>query len=150
MPLPDRRATRRLGRSLAAVLQPGDIVLLEGQLGAGKTFLARAIARELGVAPTVRVTSPTFALVHEFTGRVPIVHADLYRLDASADLEEIGLLDRVGRDAVVFVEWGARFASRLRGSGLRIELSLTDGTRGARIEAFGEQGVDRLHALAGV
>lgn len=150
VPLADRRATRRLGRALAAVLHPGDLVLLEGELGSGKTFLVRAIARELGVATTIRVTSPTFALVHEFAGRIPIVHADLYRLDASADLEETGLLDRAGGGAVVLVEWGARFASQLRGGGLRIELTLSDGTRSARIEAFGEQGAERLHALAGV
>jgi len=148
--LPDRRATKRFGSALAAVLRPGDLVLLEGDLGSGKTFLARAVARALGVPSSVPVTSPTFALVHELEGRQPIIHSDLYRLDASADLAEIGLLDRRVRDSIMLVEWGARFASVLGGSGLRVDLALVDGARSARVAPFGEHGAERLRALAGV
>src|SRR5688500_1791946 len=95
LPLPTRRATQRLGAALGAALRGGDFVVLEGDLGAGKTFLVRAIARALGVPAAVAVTSPTFALVHELSGRVPIVHADLYRLEEADELVEIGLRDRI-------------------------------------------------------
>src|SRR5262245_39896798 len=106
--LHSRGDTRRLGRRLAAQLRAGDLILLEGELGAGKTFFARAIARGLGVPPEVRVTSPTFDLVHELPARIALVHVDLYRLEAEGQLRDLGLTDRIGRDAVVVVEWGAR------------------------------------------
>src|SRR5690242_4468615 len=116
--LRSRADTRRFGHRLAACLRAGDLLLLEGELGAGKTFLTRAIARGLGVPAEVPVTSPTFELVHELPGRLPLVHVDLYRLDAPEALRELGLLDRIGADAVVIVEWGARFADALGPDGL--------------------------------
>jgi tRNA threonylcarbamoyladenosine biosynthesis protein TsaE len=122
--LQSRGDTRRLGRRLAACLKAGDLVLLEGELGAGKTFLARAIARGLGVPPSVRVTSPTFDLVHELPARVPLLHVDLYRLDDTGGLRELGLADRIGADAVTLVEWGERFAHALGEGGLRIAIEL--------------------------
>lgn len=150
VPLLTRRATRRLARALVRVLQPGDVLLLEGDLGAGKTFLVRAIARELGVPPHVRVTSPTFELVHELFGNLPIVHADLYRLDDASSLGELGLLDRIGSDALVVIEWGARFREVIGGSGLLIRLSMAANTRVAAIEPLGKQGPERIRSLAGV
>lgn len=100
----DRAAVARLGRRLGQRAMVGDVVALTGDLGAGKTFLARAIARGVGVAPGVRVTSPTFALVHEYAGRVPLFHADLYRLHGPGDLDEVGLFER-GAAGLVVVEW---------------------------------------------
>jgi tRNA threonylcarbamoyladenosine biosynthesis protein TsaE len=145
--LPNRRATRRLGAALGGVLAPGDLLLLEGDLGAGKTFLVRAIARALGVPSALRVTSPTFALVHEHAGSVPIVHADLYRLGAPDELIELGLVERIGGDAVVLVEWGARFAEELGGQGLWVQLSLAAHGRSARVEARGARGEALLTGL---
>jgi tRNA threonylcarbamoyladenosine biosynthesis protein TsaE len=135
-PLPERlslalasqRDTRRLGRVLASVLGPGDLLLLEGGLGAGKTFLVQSIVRALGVPSDQPVTSPTFEILHEFQGRVPIVHADLYRLDPSEPLHELGLLDRIGGDAVVLIEWGERFAEQLGPTGLTVTLALGTGS----------------------
>jgi tRNA threonylcarbamoyladenosine biosynthesis protein TsaE len=138
--LPNRRATRRLAACLGAALAPGDLVVLEGDLGAGKTFLVRGIARALGVPARVRVTSPTFALVHEHVARWPLVHADLYRLGSADELAELGLLERIGRDAVVLIEWGERFAPELGGEGLWVWLSLAPEGRRARLEARGEKG----------
>jgi len=141
--LSTRRATRRLGTQLAAQLTPGDLVVLEGDLGAGKTFLVRGIARALGVPAETAVTSPTFTLVQEYAASVPLVHADLYRLGDPDELIELGLLDRIGRDAVVIVEWGDRFADALGQEGLWIWLSYAEPGRHARLEARGARG----HAL---
>jgi len=116
------RDTARLGRVLGTALQAGDVLLLEGGLGVGKTTLVQFIARALGVPRSVPVTSPTFEIVHEFAGRAPIIHADLYRLDPSESLEELGLLARLD-DAVVLVEWGARFARELGDTGLLLEIA---------------------------
>ena len=149
LPLHSRGDTRRLGRLLAAVLQPGDLVVLEGDLGAGKTFLARSIARGLGVPASVRVTSPTFDLVHELPARVPLLHVDLYRLDDAASLDELGLAERVGGDAIVVVEWGARFARSLGGEGLWVllEVERSRERRRCRIESHGERGRSLLSRL---
>jgi tRNA threonylcarbamoyladenosine biosynthesis protein TsaE len=106
--LPDAAATERAGRALAAVVAPGDVVGLIGDLGAGKTALAQGVALGLG-APAA--TSPTFTIVNEHRGgRLPLFHADLYRIERDRDLDEIGLDDLIGRgDGVVLVEWIDRF-----------------------------------------
>ena len=135
--LPTRRATRRLGSALARHLRPGDLVVLEGPLGAGKTFLARAIARSLGVASDVPVQSPTFALVHELPARVPLRHADLYRLRSATELDELGL-DEAASSSITIVEWGARFGDSLGRDRLEIVLERPiDAPRRAVLSAFG-------------
>jgi tRNA threonylcarbamoyladenosine biosynthesis protein TsaE len=144
--LHSRGDTRRLGRALARCLSAGDLLLLEGELGAGKTFLARASARGLAVPTGVRVTSPTFDLVHELPARIPLIHVDLYRIDAAADLLDLGLLDRIGRDAIVVIEWGARFASTLGGSGLQITLD-RGSRRRCRLSPHGPDGPALLSRL---
>ncbi len=151
--LSDEEATRQLGARLAAALAPGDLVVLEGDLGAGKTFLVRSVARALGVPEEIPVTSPTFTLVHELPGRVPIVHADLYRLSDPDELVELGIFERIAADAVVLVEWGERFLEALGPVALVVRLSLTgDTSRRAHIEprsARGEAIVDALHRADG-
>ncbi len=112
MLLRTRRETSRLGRRIAAELRPGDLVLVSGPLGAGKTFLVRAIARGLGVPESVAVTSPTFTLVQEYsTPRGLLLHADLYRLlepgtDLRREVQRLGLRERRAEGATVIVEWG--------------------------------------------
>lgn len=138
--LPTRRATRRLATALGTVLEAGDVLVLEGDLGAGKTFLVRGIARALGVPCKVPITSPTFTLVHEHAARVPLVHADLYRLSEVDELIELGLLERLGRDALVVVEWGDRLLSALKQPGLWLWLGFTPTGRFVRFEARGERG----------
>jgi tRNA threonylcarbamoyladenosine biosynthesis protein TsaE len=100
--------TAEIGAELAGALRPGDVVLVSGDLGVGKTTLIRGACRELGIEGPVR--SPTFTLGIRHTGRVPVSHLDLYRLD-SLEAEDPGLLDEyMTPDAVVFVEWPERAA----------------------------------------
>jgi tRNA threonylcarbamoyladenosine biosynthesis protein TsaE len=128
--LQSRRDTRQFGSDVARVLLPGDLVIVSGELGAGKTFLVRAIARALGVDGPV--TSPTFTLVHEYENdRAPLVHADLYRLRGSpsrfeAELAALGLRERRNEGALVIVEWGEDAVSALGGApALRVSLAIT-------------------------
>jgi tRNA threonylcarbamoyladenosine biosynthesis protein TsaE len=112
MLLRSRRDTVRLGKAIARVLEPGDLVLLSGGLGAGKTFLARSIARARGVMGRVRVGSPTFSLVHEYeTGTGRLLHVDLYRLldtrvPLADEIQRLGLREQRAEGAVLLVEWG--------------------------------------------
>ena len=118
--------THAVARHLAAQLVPGDVVLLSGDLGAGKTTFVRGLAAGLGIDPD-QVTSPTFTLVHEYRdGRLTLYHADLYRLDkaATADLglEELGV-----SDGVLAIEWPERLAHSLPGA-LHVEIEIVDET----------------------
>ncbi len=126
VPLVTRRDTTRLGVWIADLLQPGDLVLLSGDLGAGKTFLARAIARQLGVPTEQAIASPTFALVQEYeTARGVLLHCDLYRLrdddgegDArktAVEIRRLGLAERRSEGGILIVEWGNGFDRELGG-----------------------------------
>lgn len=137
LPLLCRGDTRRLGRALGRAVAPGDLILLEGGLGAGKTFLARALARGLGVPTTIRICSPTFGLMHELPGRIPLLHVDLYRLGAEDDLLELGLRERGVAAGVTVVEWGAPFADLLGPERLEIGLVAHGAVRGATLRAVG-------------
>jgi tRNA threonylcarbamoyladenosine biosynthesis protein TsaE len=107
------QATTHLGASLAHSLEPGAVVLLEGELGAGKTAFVRGLAVGLG-APEDEVSSPTFTLIQEYRGRMPFFHADLYRI-SGAEADELGL-DELGRDGVVAVEWAAKLLRKPAGA----------------------------------
>ena len=107
--------TRRIAAALAKDLRAGAIVLLRGDLGAGKTAFVRGLAEGLGIKAE-DVTSPTFTLVHEYRGgRLPLVHVDLYRLDR-ADLDEIGLDQDVASQGIVAVEWPERLNRKISGA----------------------------------
>lgn len=148
--LGSRRETRRLGAALAPLLGRGDIVWLEGDLGAGKTFFARGLLRGLGVPERVPITSPTFALVHEYAGRVPVRHLDLYRLASPDDLHELGIEEALA-ESVTVIEWGRRFRQRLGGRGLELELSPRPGSASAgrvgRLRALDARGQELLEGL---
>ncbi len=103
--------TTELGASLGAALQPGDVVLLYGQLGAGKTAFVRGLARGIG-APPDEVSSPTFTLVQEYAGaRATLYHVDLYRLDPT-EVQDLGLEELVSGDGIVAIEWAERWEDR--------------------------------------
>jgi tRNA threonylcarbamoyladenosine biosynthesis protein TsaE len=116
----DPAATSRLGRALGAVAQAGDLVCLWGELGAGKTHLAKAFAAGLGVHETV--TSPSFILMAEYRGRLPLFHIDPYRLASAEDALEGGLLDERQREGVTLVEWPERLGDALPASRLDVRI----------------------------
>ena len=101
--------TVNFGRELAKEVQPPCLVLLEGELGSGKTTLVKGILASLASIPEDEVTSPSFTLVHEFGPDGRIYHVDLYRVEGARDLDTLGLDDLLGRDATVLIEWGEKF-----------------------------------------
>ncbi|TWG88952.1 hypothetical protein L598_000900000310 [Mesorhizobium sp. J18] len=113
--LPDEQATNRLGEDIAVVLKAGDVVALRGDLGAGKTTLARAIIRSLADDPALEVPSPTFTLVQAYETRIQVHHFDLYRLGSPEELEELGL-DEAAASGVGLIEWPERAEGRITGA----------------------------------
>ena len=99
--------TRALGAALARGLRPGDVVLLSGDLGAGKTAFVRGLARGMGIDPE-EVASPTFVLLTAYPGRLTLHHADLYRLRGAGDERELGLEELPGRNGALAIEWAER------------------------------------------
>ena len=129
--LPDDDATSAFGAELAASLKPGDVVRLEGDLGAGKTALARAIIRALANDPALEVPSPTFAILQPYdTPVAPVLHADLYRLADASEVEELGLLD--DPDAIVLVEWAERAPQVLDAVTVTVTLDIPPGGAGRK------------------
>ena len=117
------RETIDVGRGLMAALQPPKLVLLRGDLGAGKTTLVKGIAKAFQAAEEEDVTSPTFTLVHEYRGPdVNLYHVDLYRVDTARELESLGLDDLAADNALLLVEWGDKFQRLERERDMEIAL----------------------------
>jgi tRNA threonylcarbamoyl adenosine modification protein YjeE len=126
-----------LGQALAALLQPSDLALFSGDLGTGKTFLARAVLRALGVPTDVPIASPTFTLVQEYeTARAVVLHVDLYRLRGASEAAEaarLGLAERRAEGAISIVEWGEGLEAVLGPADLRVHLTFDGAARAATI-----------------
>jgi tRNA threonylcarbamoyladenosine biosynthesis protein TsaE len=127
--------TITLGRSLAELLHPPKLVLLRGDLGAGKTTLVKGIAEGFQAAREEDVTSPTFTLVHEYRSpRVNLYHIDLYRIDTPRELETLGLDDLFAPDSILLIEWGEKFPRFERDCDVEISLERVDeGSRRIRV-----------------
>ncbi len=139
--------THVMGVALGRALSPGDVVGLNGELGAGKTHLAAGVAEGAGVPDEVAVSSPTFTLINEYPGRLLIVHIDLYRLGGEDELWELGLDHYLGREGACLVEWFERFGDALDAERtLQLRL-LVEGDEERRIE--GRAGDERHLALLG-
>lgn len=142
------QATADFGRRLAAVLQPGDVIGLIGPLGAGKTRLVKALAAALDV-PANLVNSPTFTLIQEYAGRLPIRHCDAYRLKNPAEFRDLGLDELFAADGVALIEWADRVMDELPDERLEIRLepvSLT--ARRANLTGHGIRGVALIELCA--
>ena len=119
--------TIAFGRTLAAELLPPLLILLRGDLGAGKTTLVKGIAEGFGAAAAEDVTSPTFTLVHEYRGpRAVLVHIDLYRVDTERELETLGIDDLIGPGSILLIEWGEKFPRFVRERNVEIVLERKD------------------------
>lgn len=122
--LPSEAATVRLAELVAPLLEAGDLLVLTGGLGAGKTYLAGALCHALGLDQDEPVTSPTFALVSEYELSLLVLHADLYRLQTDSDVFELGLWERRDAGALLVVEWGLSFVRELGGDAIEIDIGL--------------------------
>jgi tRNA threonylcarbamoyladenosine biosynthesis protein TsaE len=118
--------TVEIGRIIGEILMPGDVVALIGDLGAGKTCLAQGIARGLGVSERYHITSPTFTLINEYPGRIPLIHLDIYRLQGAGDLAELGYEEYFYGDGVAVVEWAEKIKDILPGDTMFINLNHVD------------------------
>jgi tRNA threonylcarbamoyladenosine biosynthesis protein TsaE len=126
--------TIALGRTLAGRLAPPKLVLLRGELGAGKTTLVKGIAEAFRAASEEHVTSPTFTLVHEYHGpTVNLYHIDLYRVDTARELETLGLDDLLAENSILLIEWGEKFPRLRRDRDVEIVLERV-GENGRRIQ----------------
>ena len=138
--------TRRLGARLAEYLEPGDVVLLSGNLGAGKTVFAQGLAAGLGVDEPV--TSPTFTLIHEYSGRLPLYHVDLYRIGGEAEAGDLGLEDYLYGDGVTVIEWAERAGHLVPHNRLTVTLRpVAETKRAVRLVPTGERYVQLLAAF---
>ena len=130
--------TRNLGAVLGKTAEPGDIITLGGTLGAGKTALTQAIGRGLGIGPDIYITSPTFTLLHEYQGRLPLYHMDFYRLGSEDEIDSLGLPEYFYGPGLTVIEWPERLGSLMPSERLHIDLIITgDTSRIAELYPYG-------------
>lgn len=146
--LPTLRATTELARAIAPALARGDLLVLDGPLGSGKTTFTRALCRSLGLSRRVRVPSPTFTLVHEYDLEPPICHADVYRLGSAKDVVLLGLDAQRDDGKVLVVEWGEPYVELLGGDALVVSFAVDP--RRATLRSTGRRSAEMLAALAKV
>lgn len=140
--------TRVLAERLGGLLQPGEVVALMGELGSGKTLFAQGLARGLQVPEVYYITSPTFAIVNEYPGRIPFYHVDLYRIGDPEELTELGLEEMIYGEGAVAIEWAERLGDELPRERLEVYLEFTGATaRSVRFQAFGTGPKQRLARL---
>ncbi len=146
---PDRLSD--LADALAAEVAPGDVIFLQGELGAGKTTLTQYLAQSLGVGAEQYVASPSFALLHEYSGRLPVYHMDLYRLVDEEDVEAAGLPEFLEQHGVAIVEWPDRLGSLVPADRLEIHIQIEAAEETRRrliLVPWGESWRQRLGRIA--
>ncbi|MCA8999115.1 MAG: tRNA (adenosine(37)-N6)-threonylcarbamoyltransferase complex ATPase subunit type 1 TsaE [Planctomycetaceae bacterium] len=140
--------TRTIGRRIGELLQPGDVIALIGPLGAGKTHFVQAIGESFGIARE-EINSPTFVLIQEYDGRVPICHIDAYRLADVDEFLELGADELLGGDAICLIEWADRVADVLPKDQIIVEIRVIDETsRQFQVRAESGRGLELVNQLA--
>jgi len=140
--------TQALGLQFGEALKGGMVLSLEGDLGCGKTVFVKGLAQGLSVPDTIYVTSPSYALIHEYPGRLPLFHAALYRIEDPADIDELGLFDIMGGENVVAIEWAERIRKALPPEGMTLHFKMVnDFVRKISMTASGLQALDVLRTL---
>ena len=117
--------TQALGEKIGKTLKGGDVIALVGDLGTGKTCLTQGIARGAGIASNEIVSSPSYILINEYNGKLPIYHIDLYRLENKEEIAELGLSEYVEGDGICIIEWAERMADALPDTCIKIHITLT-------------------------
>jgi tRNA threonylcarbamoyladenosine biosynthesis protein TsaE len=139
MELATLQHTKSLGILLGRTAEPGDVITLGGNLGAGKTTLVQAIGRGLDIPPDIYITSPTFTLLHEYHGRLPLYHMDFYRLGSEDEIESAGLLEYLYAQGLTVIEWPERLGSLTPSERLHIDLIITgENSRTANLYPYGD------------
>ncbi len=115
--------TQALGEKLGSTLKAGDVVALIGDLGTGKTCLTQGIARGAGIAQNEVVSSPSYILINEYDGKIPIYHIDLYRLETFDEIAELGLGEYINSDGICIIEWAERMAEDLPDTCIKIHIT---------------------------
>ena len=142
------KETQLLAEKLGLLLHPGDVVALIGELGSGKTLFAQGLARGLEVPEAFYITSPSFAIINEYPGRVPFFHLDLYRVSSVAELSELGLEEIIYSHGAVAIEWAERLGGDLPEERLEVHLKFKDETSRTLIfYGFGANWEKRLNKL---
>ena len=118
--------TQAFGEKIGKTLKRGDVIALIGDLGTGKTCLTQGIARGVGIASDEVVNSPSYILINEYNARIPIYHIDLYRLEDSAEIAELGLTEYIEGDGICIIEWAERMADALPDTVIKIRITLAE------------------------
>ena len=118
--------TQVLGEKIGKTFRPGDVIALIGNLGTGKTCLTQGIARGVGITSDEVVNSPSYILINEYNGKIPIYHIDLYRLEDSAEIAELGLSEYMEGDGICIIEWAERMADALPDTAIKIRITLEE------------------------
>ena len=118
--------TQTLGEKLGKTLKQGDVIALVGDLGTGKTCLTQGLARGVGIAADEVVNSPSYILINEYNGAIPIYHIDLYRLENSEEIAELGLSEYMEGDGICIIEWAERMADSLPDTCIKIHITLSE------------------------
>ncbi len=124
--LHDLQETSRFARQLAKLSKPGDVICLDGDLGAGKTALTQQIAKGLDVPDSCYVTSPSFAILQEYPGRIPLYHMDFYRLSDETEVEDLGFEEFFYLSGLTVIEWSVRAGSLIPRSRLLLKMTIED------------------------
>jgi tRNA threonylcarbamoyladenosine biosynthesis protein TsaE len=141
-------ATRALAAAIAEVIAPGDVLLLAGELGAGKTAFTQGLGAALGV--TDQITSPTFTLARHYEGRMPLHHLDVYRLERLSEMQDIGVAELLDTGGVIVIEWGDAIATAMPADFLEVRLTYgdADDDRELELRCVGRRWTARQRSLA--